>query len=301
VFEDCSLWTGAATEWMLVGTRNARGPVSEKDFIRQWSNPTTARELTRLGFEKPEQIGTTFLMDSAELKEFVKDSLPLKDNHPKRIAGFPGDSATIELEEYRSLLNTGHTKELFRKSPLVTALWPPSIRTRTLDYFPFQDILNDAMFRTGRDTRAVIAETLHPILSRSSLRFPILWVMEGNEPFYPEDFDGVSDNESLREVPGFNYLLGVNAMADRRFLEAEKYFAAEQRITRQPHLTDHRVYLLCMAGKPEDALRLVGSDIERYSKGSGQSYLAWLSETFELGLPSARPREMKKEKGQGTP
>jgi spermidine synthase len=288
VFEDCSLWTGHGFEWMLVGTRNARGPVSEKDFIRQWSNPSTARELTRLGFEKPEQIGTTFLMDSAALKEFVRDSLPVTDNYPKRIFGFPGDAKTTLLEQYRSLLNIDHTKELFRKSPLVSALWPQSVQARTLDYFPLQGLLNDAIIRTGRETREVIADTLHPILTRSLLESPIYWAMESRGPVYPEDFDGVSDDETLREVPNFNYTLGVSAMAGRRFLEAEKYFAAEQRITPAPHLTDLRVYLLCMAGRHEDALRLVESDIERYNKGSGQSYLAWLSKTFDLGRASAR-------------
>ncbi len=289
VFEDCSLWTGAGLDLMLVGTRNARGPwYRKRTSSRQWSNPSTARELTRLGFEKPEQIGTTFLMDSAALKEFIKDSLPVTDNYPKRIVWYPQDAKETWSEQYLSLLNTDHTKELFRKSPLVSALWPQSIRARTLDYFPLQGILNDAMLRTKRVSQGWIVETLHPIITRSSLRFPIYWATEGGEPFYPEDFDRIPSDETLREVPGFNYLLGVSAMADRRFLEAEKYFAAEQKITPAPDLIDLRVYLLCMAGRREDALRLVESDIEWYKKDPAQSYLAWLSKTFDLGLPSAR-------------
>ena len=135
--------------------------------------------------------------------------------------------------------------------------------------------------------REVITETLHPILVRSSLRFPIRLVMQGNEPVYPEDFGWNPDDPALRETLGFNYLIGVTAMADRRYLEAEKYFAAEQRISRVANLIDYRVYLLCAGGKTEDAQKLAQANIERYEKGSGQLYLAWLSQNFGLALPQA--------------
>jgi spermidine synthase len=287
VFQDCSLWTGHGYNFMLVGTRNAKGPVLESDFIQQWSKPA-ARELTRLGFEKPEQIGSTFLMDAAALKEFTGESLPVTDNYPKRIFGLPGDVQATSLEQYRSLLlDTKRSKELFRASPLVSALWPESLRAQTLEYFPFQGLLNDSIIRQGQDMREVITQTLHPILVRSSLRFPVLLVMQGNEPVYPEDFGWNPDDQALREVPGFNYVLGVTAMADRHFLEAEKYFAAEQRISRLANLVDYRVYLLCMGGKTEDAQKLAQANLERYEKGSGQLYLAWLFQNFGLALPQA--------------
>jgi spermidine synthase len=288
VFEDCSLWTGCGFEWMLVGARNAMGPVSEKDFTKQWSNLTTARELARVGFERPEQIGATFMMDAAALKDFTKGNLPVTDNYPKRIIGLPGDAETTSLQQYLSLLNTARSKELFRRSPFISAIWPQSIRSQTLDYFQLQGILNDAAVRYGRGNQEVIAETLHHILTRSSLRFPIYWVMEGNEPVYPEDFQGIWNDESLRETPRFNFLRGVKAMADRRFLEAEKDFTAEQRVTRASDLTDYRIYLLCLAGRNEDARKLIEAHIDRYNKGVGQSYLAWLSKTFHLDWPSTR-------------
>jgi spermidine synthase len=36
VFADCSLWNGAARNLMMVGTRNARGPVPQAVFLEQW-------------------------------------------------------------------------------------------------------------------------------------------------------------------------------------------------------------------------------------------------------------------------
>ncbi len=287
VFQDGSLWTGHGSNLMLVGTRHAKGPLSEKDFAEQWSKPA-ARELARLGFEKPEQIGSTFIMDAAALKEFAGDCLPVTDNYPKRIFGSPGDAKAMSREQYQSLLsNMARAKELFRTSPFVNSVWPESLRAQTLEYFPFQGILNDSITRHGQDMREVITGTLHPILAQSSLRFPIFLVLQGNEPVYPEDFGLNPDDPKLREVTGFNYLLGVTAMADRRFLEAEKYFAAEQRISRAENLIDYRVYLLCMAGKPEDAQKLVKANMERYEKGSGPLYLAWLSKNFGITLPEA--------------
>ncbi len=35
-FEDCSLWSGAGYDWMLVGTNGAEGPLSEEGFARPW-------------------------------------------------------------------------------------------------------------------------------------------------------------------------------------------------------------------------------------------------------------------------
>jgi hypothetical protein len=145
-------------------------------------------------------------------------------------------------------------------------------------------MLNELIIGTGRDMTQVIAETLHPILTGSSLRFPIYLAMEGNEPVYPEDFDRMAHDETQLKAPGFNYILGVGATADRRFLEAEKYFAAEERISRSTNLTDLRVYLLCVGGKPEDAKRLVQANNERYQKRSGPLYLAWLSKIFGITL-----------------
>lgn len=85
VFEDCSLWNGMGTSLMMVGTRNARGPVSEEQFTRQWSDPVVAREMKALGFERPEQLGALFIGDAEYLKGIFTDSPPLVDNYPKRI------------------------------------------------------------------------------------------------------------------------------------------------------------------------------------------------------------------------
>ncbi len=37
VFKDCSLWTGAGLEWMLIGTKNLIGPGTVEKFTKQWN------------------------------------------------------------------------------------------------------------------------------------------------------------------------------------------------------------------------------------------------------------------------
>ena len=83
VFTDCSLWNGAGLQWMLAGTRGLHGPVPEDQFEAQWRDPVVAPEMTDLGFESPESLGTTFLADAVTLGEWIEGVPPLDDDHPR--------------------------------------------------------------------------------------------------------------------------------------------------------------------------------------------------------------------------
>ena len=85
VFEDCSLWTGFGHEWMLVGTRGARGPVSGERFARQWSDPVVAPRLRAAGLDSPSQLGATFLADAGTLATLTAGVAPLVDDYPHRL------------------------------------------------------------------------------------------------------------------------------------------------------------------------------------------------------------------------
>jgi spermidine synthase len=61
VFDDCSLWNATPFDPMLVGTRHARGPVSEAEFQRAWKTPVLGARLREVGFEQPQQVGATFI------------------------------------------------------------------------------------------------------------------------------------------------------------------------------------------------------------------------------------------------
>ena len=108
VFEDCSLWTGFGHEWMLVGTRGARGPVSAERFARQWDDPVVGPRLAAAGLKTPAHVGATFLADAAQLAslaesrireqlgkptEFDFTDLPLRD-----VIQFLKDQHRIEMQ-----------------------------------------------------------------------------------------------------------------------------------------------------------------------------------------------------------
>jgi len=56
---------GAPFDWMLVGTRNLHGPITEARFSAPWRDPALSARLREVAFESPEQIGAAFLADGA--------------------------------------------------------------------------------------------------------------------------------------------------------------------------------------------------------------------------------------------
>ena len=85
VFDDCSLWNGTLFDWILVGTRNAVGPVSAASFAAKWRHPVLAARLAEVGFELPEQIGAAFLGDAPYLQQLTGEAKPLTDDYPQRL------------------------------------------------------------------------------------------------------------------------------------------------------------------------------------------------------------------------
>ncbi len=77
-FPDCSLWHAAGPNFMLMGTRDAVGPVTEARFLAQWLDPGVTRELSGLGFELPGELSSLFIGDAQYLAEVTHDVLPLE-------------------------------------------------------------------------------------------------------------------------------------------------------------------------------------------------------------------------------
>jgi spermidine synthase len=141
VFDDCSLWAGHDLDWVLVGTRGLRGPTSEAAFERLWRNPRSAAELRRTGFERPEQLGATFLADAEWLRARTADTAPLTDDRPKRLSSRLQTDARAVFGPW---LDVAAARARFRDSAWVRALWPPALRERTLAYFEPEGFIREA-------------------------------------------------------------------------------------------------------------------------------------------------------------
>jgi hypothetical protein len=85
-FDDCSLWSGAGLEWMLLGSNDANRQSDALQFSAQWREPLVGRELVALGLESPAQLGSLFMADSDLLIKLTADVAPVTDNYPSRIS-----------------------------------------------------------------------------------------------------------------------------------------------------------------------------------------------------------------------
>jgi spermidine synthase len=274
VFEDCSLWNGEGRSLMMVGTRNARGPVSEEQFARQWNDPVVAAEMRRLGLEGPEQLGALFIGDAKYLNAFIADSPPLVDNDPKLI-----DAPFSSYEEANRLI--GHftdaaaARERFRQSPLITRLWPERLRAASLPEFEFQGIIN-AYFYAARSSPVHGIAGAHILLTRSSLSTPALWILGSNS-----DIQHIVTDAGPQELaqPAMQLHLGIRLISERNYAAAVEPLSRAMQLTPlREQAFGLRIYALCMSGQTNQAQHLV------------QQYFAQLLR--EKGLPAGSLKEI---------
>jgi hypothetical protein len=242
VFADCSLWVGHDLDWMLVGTRGLRGPRDEGAFGRQWRIPRVAQELRRIGFERPEQIGATFLGDGEWLRERIGDALPLTDDWPKRLS----DRLQADARgAFGSWMDVAAARERFRASALVRGWWPARLRERTLDYF-------EAQARIAESARAAplgFAERLAGVdaLLDQGLGSAALWRLG-----VTHDQLGAIESALARGRPAAPHrrTLGIAALAAGDFERASRELAAARaRPERDPFLPVLEAYARCRAGQ----------------------------------------------------
>jgi len=251
-FDDCSLWNGAGPDMMLVGTRNARGPVSEEQFARQWNDPVVASEMRTLGFEKPEQLGALFVGDAEYLRALTRDSRPVTDNFPKRIIA-PSRSVGERDLLFRSLRDVTASRERFSRSDLIRNLWPKRILDASLPYFEVQGILNEFLYGEEMNSDNAIGK-VHYLLTGTSLRAPALWLL-GSSPDIQRIVEAV--DEGRRSRPDVQFQAGLRQLSERDYAAAaESLRRAEDSPELQRLAIRYRVYALYMAGDRRQAQQI---------------------------------------------
>jgi spermidine synthase len=289
VFEDCSLWHGMGTSLMMVGSRHAQGPVSEEQFARQWTDPAVAGEMKRLGFEQPEQLGALFIGDAEYLSGLTAGTPPLVDNYPKVIdASFASVETLRQL--YQSVTDVAAAQARFRRSPLIARLWPERLRTGSLPYFEFQDLINVHFFGNIMK-RAYSFEDVHRLLTGSSLHTLVLWLLGSDA-----DIQAIVSNAgpSALNHPSMQAQLGVRRIADRDYRGAVEPLSRAELV---PALRDRafrlRVYALCMAGQTAQAQHVAHEQLVRLLAAKGLTvdslkeadlppFWLWMDKTFGI-------------------
>ena len=283
VFDDCTLWTGAGLDWMLMGSRELGAAPSEAAFSAQWYDPVVATELQTVGLEAPEQLVATFLAGSKTLRRWTEDVEPVVDDHPLRISHDPVQPAdSHESSFFREAMRGGAVRRELEASPFVREHVPPTIREKALTFAPWQDILTARLVYDG--SQSVGEQELHAVLTRSELRTLALWLL-GSDADEQRIVAGIAEGRANAEA---TRIRAVGALAERDWASAARLLhRARTGRASDARLMNLEIYALCMNDQPGAALalarRLVASSAEA---ARADDHWRWLTETF--GLPDPR-------------
>jgi len=282
VFDDCSLWNSTPADLMLMGMRRASGPQPATRFATAWNDPVLGSHLLEAGFERPEQIGATFIGDAAYLRRLTAATAPLTDDYPRRLQVPAGVSVSDPrrrldwsgAEFYRDVIDPQRARRAFEASAFVRRLWPEALLKETLPFFEVQGIINRVLTDGANPLRHI--EDLHLLLTRTPLQRLPSWLLGLDDHPVLRGIDVLPDDGSgLVE-----YVRGLRALVARDYLGAAAYLTqSEQRRLRgvRPLL----VYSLCLAGRLDAANQLAqGVDA---SDADQRHFLAWLRATFGVG------------------
>jgi hypothetical protein len=288
-FDDCSLWHGAGTNLMLVGSRNARGGVSEEQFTRQWNTPAVAAEMRRLGVEQPEQLGALFIGDAEYLRTLAGGSRPLTDDHPKLIEA-PLSAAGEQTRLFADVTDVAAARQRFEDSPLITRLWPERLRGASAAFFEFQEVINAHMFGELVKSPPAI-EDVHRVLTRSALKTPVVWRLASNA-----DIQQVVEEATPGDLanPLLQFHLGVKLISERNYgAAATALVHAEPLSAVSDNAFALHIYALCMAGETRQAEELTKAPFAQFLRASGvpassarqaslPPFWVWMKNTFGI-------------------
>jgi hypothetical protein len=273
---------------MMIGTRDARGPVSVEQFTRQWNTPSVVAEMRRLGIEQPEQLGALFIGDADYLRRLTAGSASLTDDDPKLIeASFSSQEAGSRL--LGSVTDIAAARQRFQDSPLIKRLWPQRRLAASLPYFEFQDVINAHMYG-ALVTASPAIEDVHRVVTRSSLTTPVVWRLASNS-----DIQRLVSEATPQELanPLLQFHLGVRLIAERNYAAAAEALSRAEQL---PDVSDNafalHVYALCMSGETRQAEGLIKEPFAQFLRASGVSvdpkqaslppFWLWMKNTFGI-------------------
>ena len=250
-FPNCSLWSGAGWDWIMVGSRDRLAPVSRDSLSRQWADPNVADRLRSIGVEEPGQLTTLFLADADQLRDLTRNTPPLEDNHPKRLR----NEIPKPQPFFRTFMQTPAVEERFRRSAFVSELFAEDLQQEATERFAQQALLEAAIFQEI-DTPAGRLEAVHRVLTESNLETLPQWIL-GSDAGMARAAERAM--EAGLEGVGIDFQLAVDALSKRRYTQAAAIF---ERARKRPAKDARReliyleIYARCLAGQFQQAREL---------------------------------------------
>ncbi len=289
VFSHCSIWSGAGLEWMMVGMKNPQ-KTERNRFARQWYDPVVGSEIRALGFGIPEQFGSLFIADGPRLRNWIADSLPLKDNYPHRISY----ELTVEKEKrsqyipvYWNFMTTDVCRMNFMESETMKMIWPGYFRGMAEEHFATRRMINELL----ENQPVPVVAYLHRCYQNPLLAHYIPWLFGSDQ--YAQNIVKKTLRKKLNDRSDMvNRLVHLSAMAaqQRKYLQAERfYYLAMKIIGPQNAPKDFffvRMYFLFVTGNKERALEVgqeyinAGGTDSATRKEEVDEYSNWLVNTL---------------------
>ncbi len=284
VFDHASLWTGDVFNWMMVGVKKPKGPKPAADFPRPWDDPVMGKGLRGIGIEEPAQMGALFMLDGKAMTEYLGDAKPLTDNHPKRLSGYP-ESPEVQqrnVAEHNKLLDALASRERFAASAEAALLLPQAVKAEAGVWFETQQLQNT--FLNGMIPPPPPLVAVNYVLSGTELRVLPLWLMKSDVA--KQDIVSRMLDAGMAATAETEFQLGVAAMANRDYREADARLRRAQNMGYPSNLTPARVYILCMAGELHEAETLAREAFKGVQPSpSAKAYMDWLARTFGFSSP----------------
>ncbi|MBU1087040.1 MAG: spermidine synthase [Candidatus Omnitrophica bacterium] len=305
VFDQASLWSGSGYQWMMVGIKNPKEPVSEELFSMQWNDPIIGPKIRSLGFESPEQFGGYFIADGKRLENWISESLPLVDNYPQRLSNklVVGNQ---DINAYRELRNAANVQKNFSESKIIKKIWPKYFQQQTEKYFKATCLIDE--FLQTRESFPKNIKRLDKCLNDPLLRNYIIFVLESDYDAQKICFNRIGDNKeawsnvlkllqyqlkkavqeknvfTIKAIEEVCIHLGAAAVQRREFLIAEKFYQLLGRnIVNAKKYSYLRMYLLYLCDKKKESFEIKQNflklkDVDTKEKDQLEKYWHWLEE-----------------------
>ena len=86
-----------------------------------------------------------FMADAPALKRAAADTPPLLDDYPNRLTPAFSPLRDDRFRFFLPLMDVQKTRAAFGESAIVSRLWPPALRQRSLEWFAVQDTINHGL------------------------------------------------------------------------------------------------------------------------------------------------------------
>ncbi len=280
-FPDCSLWSGAGLNWMLMGSNGAVEAPSLDHFSAQWRDRQVGDELVRLGFETPAQMGSLFMADAAMLESWTASIPPVTDNFPLRISSRLPTPGRVDL--YDRMMDENARLEGFRASPYIDALWPDELKIESERYFQYESAIKQYLTSGVYDqvNNRQRWDVIDELLTRSSLKVIPLWLLGSNMARQE-----IAQRQAAagNDDPEVDRALALGDLANRDYASAltrlDRYMTARSEIALDTYGT--YLYTLARNGRVAEARAFMErTGFQNVPDAVVGPFLSWFADRFE--------------------